>query len=65
MKGVIGKREALLNLPLIWREFVPGCACRCVHALLTNKKTTFLEMTIRPPRPAKPQVDLIAIPESE
>jgi hypothetical protein len=57
MKGVIGSRETLANLPLIWREFGPGCAVRCLHALLLGKKTTFLEMTTRPdPTPeAEPQ----------
>ncbi len=44
MQGVITSRDVLRYLPLIWREFGPRCAMRCVHAVLTRKKTTFLDV---------------------
>jgi hypothetical protein len=48
MDGLIGTREALQHLPLIWREFGTGCALRCLRAVFTFQKTTFLSMIERP-----------------
>lgn len=48
MKGLICGREALEHLPLIWREFGAGCALRCLTAVVTFRKTTFLSMIDRP-----------------
>lgn len=44
MKGVITSRDVATHLPLIWREFGSRCALRCVVALLTRRRTTFLEL---------------------
>lgn len=46
MQGVIGKREVLTHLGVIWREFGPRCALRCVWALLRGKRrpVTFLSV---------------------
>lgn len=47
MNGVITTRDVLNNLGLIWREFGPGCACRCVWTLLSGRTTTFLEVALK------------------
>lgn len=44
MQGVITSRDVASNLPLIWREFGSRCALRCIVALLTRRRTTFLEL---------------------
>lgn len=44
MQGVITGRDVLLNLPLIWREFGSRCALSALRAVLTGKKTTFLDV---------------------
>ena len=43
MQGVITGKDVLRNLPLIWREFGTRCAVNALHAVLTGKKTTFLD----------------------
>ena len=43
MQGVITGKDVLRNLPLIWREFGTRCAVTALHAVLTGKKTTFLD----------------------
>ncbi len=51
MIGVITSRDVLLNLRLIWSEFGFICLLRCVLACtLGRKKTTFLEVAVRPGR---------------
>ncbi len=52
MQGVITSRDVVRHFPLIWREFGRGCAWRCVMALLTRRRTTFLEL-MRGPSPAR------------
>jgi hypothetical protein len=48
MRGFIGNRQALRHLGLIWREFGPRCAARCVRAMLgRDRGMTFLEIAIR------------------
>ena len=59
MQGLIGNREALAHLPLIWREFGSGCAFRCIKAVLTGKRTTFLEMTRSPCLTVRDPLDLL------
>jgi hypothetical protein len=49
MLGVIGNREVAANFGLIWREFGPRCAIRCVGAILRGKRTTFLELVFATP----------------
>ena len=44
MQGVITGRDVLKNLPLIWREFGTRCAVNALRAVLTGKKTTFLDV---------------------
>ena len=44
MQGVITGRDVLKNLPLIWREFGTRCAISALRAVLTGKKTTFLDV---------------------
>ncbi|MBS1151980.1 MAG: hypothetical protein H6Q89_3678 [Myxococcaceae bacterium] len=53
MNGVIGSREALQHLPLIWREFGSGCALRCLAVVFTFRKATFLELIDRPEKTAE------------
>jgi hypothetical protein len=49
MLGVIGNKEVAANFGLIWREFGPRCAIRCVGAILRGKRTTFLELVFATP----------------
>jgi hypothetical protein len=44
MVGVIDSKRAALHLGLIWREFGPRCAIRCLGALLRGRRTTFLDL---------------------
>jgi hypothetical protein len=44
MLGVIGNRQVVSNIGLIWREFGPRCAIRCVGAMLRGQRTTFLDL---------------------
>jgi hypothetical protein len=44
MLGVIGNRQAASHLGLIWREFGPRCALRCIGAMLRGQRTTFLDV---------------------
>lgn len=58
MHGVITTREVLRHLPLIWREFGTGCVVRCLKAVVTREKTTFLDCAV------KPQVGQLSQPPS-
>jgi hypothetical protein len=44
MLGVITGREVLSNVGLICREFGVGCLARCLWALATGKRCTFLQL---------------------
>jgi hypothetical protein len=44
MQGVITGKDVLRNLPLIWREFGTRCAVKALRAIITGKKTTFLDV---------------------
>ena len=44
MKGVIDNRQVASHLCVIWREFGPRTALRCVAALFHRKPTTFLDV---------------------
>jgi hypothetical protein len=44
MQGVITGKDVLKHLPLIWREFGTRCAISALRAVLTGKKTTFLDV---------------------
>ncbi|HZA50765.1 MAG TPA: hypothetical protein VE549_08490 [Myxococcaceae bacterium] len=46
MRGLITHREVLANFGLIWREFGPGCVARCLFALVTRRRTTFLAVAV-------------------
>jgi hypothetical protein len=51
MLGVIDGRGALLHLWTIRREFGWACAGRCVRAVFTGERTTFLNLVYaRAPR---------------
>ncbi|MBJ6762334.1 hypothetical protein JGU66_16310 [Myxococcaceae bacterium JPH2] len=50
MRGVITLRDVLANLGVVFREFGPLCVARCVVASLCRRRTTFLEIAVRPPR---------------
>jgi hypothetical protein len=58
MVGVIGTKQVALHLGLIWREFGPRCAMRCLGAVLRGRRTTFLDLAFdtaaRAPRPVTP-----------
>jgi hypothetical protein len=44
MRGVIGNRQVAFHFGLIWKEFGPRCAFRCVGAMLRGRPTTFLDL---------------------
>lgn len=47
MRGVITARDVVSNLGLIWREFGPRCALRCMVACVTGRRTTFLSVAMK------------------
>lgn len=49
MQGVITSKDVLKNLPLIWREFGTRCAVKALRAVLTGKRTTFLDVACSNP----------------
>lgn len=44
MRGVITSRDVLTHLPTIWRGFGTRCVLRCLLAVLTRRRTTFLQL---------------------
>ncbi len=44
IKGCITTRDVLLNASMIVRGFGLGAFLRCLRALLTGRRTTFLEL---------------------
>jgi hypothetical protein len=44
MLGVIDNKQVASHFGLIWREFGPRCALRCVAALFHRRHTTFLDI---------------------
>jgi hypothetical protein len=44
MSGLIGTRQVVSQFGLIWREFGPRCATRCIGAILHRRPTTFLNI---------------------
>jgi hypothetical protein len=44
MSGFIGTRQVVSQFGLIWREFGPRCAGRCIGAILKGRPTTFLDV---------------------
>ncbi len=44
MRGLITHRDVIGNARLIWREFGLRCLFRCLAALLSRKRTTFLAL---------------------
>ncbi|MCP3100416.1 hypothetical protein LZ198_16220 [Myxococcus sp. K15C18031901] len=51
MHGVITLRDVVSNLGLVLREFGALCVVRCLVASLRRRRTTFLEIAVRPRRP--------------
>ena len=47
MRGVITSRDVVLHLGLVWREFGPLCAARCLWACVRGSRTTFLDVAVR------------------
>jgi hypothetical protein len=64
MHGLITHREVLANLGLIWREFGSGCVVRCLFAVVTRRRTTFLDVAVGP-HPGPREADLIDGPSAE
>jgi hypothetical protein len=52
LDGVITTRDVLKNLPLIWREFGPVCAFKCLKAVMSRERTTFLDVACGQQTPA-------------
>jgi hypothetical protein len=48
MNGVIKGRDVLANLTLVWREFGTACVFRCIKAMVTGRRTTFLACAFAP-----------------
>jgi hypothetical protein len=46
MRGLITHREVLANFGLIWREFGLRCVARCLMAIVTRRRTTFLDVAV-------------------
>jgi hypothetical protein len=44
MKGVITSRDVLLHPMAICMAFGPGCWLRCVRAVVSGRRCTFLEI---------------------
>jgi hypothetical protein len=44
MSGFIGTRQVVSQFGVIWREFGPRCAGRCIGAILKGRPTTFLDV---------------------
>jgi hypothetical protein len=44
MNGLIGRRQVVAHFGVIWREFGPRCAVRCVSAIVHGRPTTFLDV---------------------
>jgi len=55
MRGVISNQHVRRNLGLIRREFGSGCLLRCIRAILTGERVTFLEVVFRPQVRSKTQ----------
>ncbi|NVJ10473.1 hypothetical protein HUW63_35360 [Myxococcus sp. AM001] len=51
MHGVITLRDVVANVGVVLREFGAGCVVRCFVASLRRRRTTFLEIALRPKRP--------------
>jgi hypothetical protein len=51
MRGLITGREVIRHTPTIVRHFGPRCYLRCMLALLSRRKTTFLEVAFQPEGP--------------
>lgn len=47
MRGLITGKEVFKHLFLVCREFGPRCALRCARAVVTRRKTTFLEIAFQ------------------
>jgi hypothetical protein len=44
MQGCITSRDVLRHSVTIWRLFGAGCYLRCLHAVVTHRRCTFLEI---------------------
>jgi hypothetical protein len=55
MFGMIGNKEVAAHFGLIWREFGPRCALRCVGAMLRGRPTTFLDVAFDTSASPKPR----------
>ena len=67
MRGIITSGDVLRNTALIWREFGPACLWRCLRAVLSTKRTTFLDLAVvksRSDRPSGVQRVAQSLPES-
>jgi hypothetical protein len=53
MRGIIGNKQVASHFALIWREFGPRCALRCVGAMLRRRPTTFLDIAFATGRDAR------------
>jgi len=49
MRGVITTRDVAAHSLLILREFGLGCLFRCVRAVLSRERTTFLDVAFKEP----------------
>lgn len=49
MRGTITGWDILAHPWLIVREFGPRCYLRCVSAVVTRRRTTFLDLSLRRP----------------
>jgi hypothetical protein len=55
MVGFIDDKATLLKLGLIWREFGPRCAARCLTAVIARKHVTFLDVVFETVAKQKPR----------
>jgi hypothetical protein len=44
VEGIITSKDVIVHLPLIWKEYGTGCALRALKAVVTRRKTTFLDV---------------------
>jgi len=48
MRGIITGRDVMGNVGIIYREFGARCLARCLWALVSGKRTTFLDVVSQP-----------------
>jgi hypothetical protein len=54
MRGLVTGRDVVKHFWLVCWHFGPRCAWRCLAALMTGRRTTFLNVAFAAARPSRP-----------